>query len=266
MEKSKQSELMDAISVWIKALDSYPGFREWQTKKVGAVLSLVEGIPLGDDAFPEEFKFTAEIDRQHAAIMAYLSLASSFHTLQQCEYYFRRYPFADLPVSKEDHIRNMCEMYFNRFYEFKERLKRCLNAVDATIEGTINTGPVLKKFAKDFDQELRARNSIHHHERFDDGAIHGIGLALMMGYSDKVGPGWRDVANRGYRRSSAEWAARVKRRSKVVETYVEAVAGAMLNMCPYLKPEAAEASVTPSVTQSAKRPAARAAKPAKKAK
>jgi hypothetical protein len=220
MDKTKQSELLDAISVWIKSLDDYPGFREWQRKKMGAMLSLVEGFPIRDDAFPEEFKFTAEIDRQHEAIMAYLSLAQSFYTLQQCEFYFRRYPFADLPVSKEDHIRNMCEMYFNRFYEFKERLKRCLNAVDATIEGTINTGPVLKSFAKDFDQELRARNSIHHHERFDDGAIHGIGLALLMGYSDKVGPEWRDVANRGYRRSSAEWAARVKRRSKMVEIYL----------------------------------------------
>lgn len=240
MSKSKQSELSDAISVWIKALDSYPGFRQWQQKKVGAVLSLVEGIPLIDDEFPEEFKFTAEIDRQHEAIMAYLSLASSFHTLQQCEYYFRRYPFTDLPVSKEDHIRNMCEMYFNRFYEFKERLKRCLNAVDRTIDGTINTGPVLKQFAKEFDQELRTRNSIHHHDRFDDGVIQGIGVAIMMGYSDKVGPGWKNVASRGYRRSSAEWAARVKRRSKVVEAYLEVVAGAMLNMCPYLQSETSE--------------------------
>lgn len=263
MNKSKQSELLDAISVWIKALDSYPGFRECQRKKLGALLSDLEGFSISDDAFPEKFKFTAEIDRQHEAILTYLSLAQSLHTLQQCEFYFRRYPFADLPVSKEDHIRNVCEMYFSRFYEFKERLKRCLNAVDATIEGNINTGAVLKRFAKDFDQELRARNSIHHHERFDDGAIQGIGLALMMGYSDKVGPGWRDVANRGYRRSSAEWAARVKRRSKKVETYLEAVAGAMLDMCSYLQPEAAKASVAFSVTKSAKSAAARAAKPVK---
>ena len=240
MGKSKQSELMDAIGMWVKGLDSYPGFREWQRKKVVAVLSLLEGITLKDDAFPEEFKFSDEADRQHAAIMAYLSMASSFHTLQQCEFYFRRYPFADLPVSKEDHIRNMCEMYFNRFYEFKERLKRCLNAVEKTIEGTINTGSVLKQFARDFDQELRARNSIHHHERFDDAAIQGIWVASVMGYSDKMGPGWKDVANRGYRRSSSEWAARAKRRSKMVENYLEAVAGAMLDMCPYLKPEGAD--------------------------
>ncbi len=242
MSKSKQSELMDAIGVWIKALDSYPGFREWQRGKVGAVLALVEGIPFRDDTFPPEFKFTAEIERQHEAIMAYLSLASSFLTLQQCEFYFRRYPFADLPVSKEDHIRNMCEMYFNRFYEFKERLKRCLNAVDKSIKGSVNTGPVLKQFAKDFDQELRARNSIHHHERFDDGAIQGIGVAILMGYNEKVGPGWRMVADRGYRRSAAEWAARVKRRSKMVEPYVEAVAGAMLDMCEYLKSQPALAA------------------------
>lgn len=260
MSKLKQSELMDAISIWIKALDGYPGFREWQRNKVAAMLSLVEGIPSRHDTYPSEFKFTAEIDRQHEAIMAYLSLASSFHTLQQCEFYFRRFPFADLPVSKEDHIRNMCEMYFNRFYEFKERLKRCLNAVDRSIEGTINTGAVLKQFAKDFDQELRARNSVHHHERFDDAAIQSIGMAIMMGYSDRVGAGWREVASRGYRRSSAEWAARVKRRSKMVETYVEAVAGAMLNMCPYLKAEPGDQTAAPRTNQFS----AKTTKPSKK--
>lgn len=127
MSKSKQSELLDAISIWIKALDSYPGFKEWQYGKVAAVLSLVEGIPLKSEDSPSEFKFIDEINLQHEAIMAYLSMVSCLHSLQQCEFYFRRFPFSDLPVSKEDHIRNMCEMYFNRFYEFKERLKRCLN-------------------------------------------------------------------------------------------------------------------------------------------
>ncbi|RDC60856.1 hypothetical protein HME9302_02072 [Alteripontixanthobacter maritimus] len=86
-------------------------------------------------------QFTAEVDRQHKAILAYLSLAQSLYTLQPCKFYLRRHPFAVLPMSEEDHIRNMCEMYFNRCYEFKERLKRCRNAVDATIEGTINAGP-----------------------------------------------------------------------------------------------------------------------------
>lgn len=238
---------MDAISVWIKALNSYPGFKEWQLRKMAVTLSLAEGMPLQRESLLPEFKFTAEIERQHEAIMSYLSLASSFHTLQQCEFYFRRFPFTDLPVSKEDHIRNMCEMYFNRFYEFKERLKRSLNAVDRTIEGTLNTGNVLKQFAKDFDPELRARNSIHHRERFDDAAIQSIGIANMMGYSEGVGPGWREVANRAYRRSSAEWADRVKRRSKMVEPYVEAVAGAMLDLCPYLTGEPANQQITSSV-------------------
>lgn len=243
MSKSKHLELMDAIGIWTQALDGYPGFREWQRKKVGAALSLVEGVPLYNDKSPQEFQFTDEIGRQHEAIVSYLSLFSSFYALQQCEFYFRRYPFTGFPVSKADHLRNICEMYFNRFYEFRERLKRCLNAVDRTAECRINTGGILKQFSKEFSLELKARNHIHHHDRFDDATIEGIGLAHIMGRLDDVGPSWRNEARRSYRRFSAEWAARVKRRSERVEAYVQAVAEAMLTMCPYLKAEPAHQEV-----------------------
>ena len=47
--------------------------------------------------------------------------------LRQCEFYFRRYPFRGMPVSKADHIRNICEMYFAQFYVMRSRIKTCLN-------------------------------------------------------------------------------------------------------------------------------------------
>lgn len=234
MQKSKSSQLMDQIGKWIKLIDDYPGWREWQRKKIGTTLAYAEDEDPDWGDVPNEFKFSEEIERQHTALMAYLSLSTCLHALQQCEFYFRRYPFSNLPVTKEDHIRNVCEMYFNRFYEFKSRLKRCLNAVNETIDGDLDVGSVLKRFANQFDQELRARNSIHHHDRFDDVAIQSIGLALLMGHDEKVGEGWRWVARARYRKSSSEWAARVQRRSKAVEQYLEAVAEAMLKHCLFL--------------------------------
>jgi hypothetical protein len=106
---------------------------------------------------------------------------------------------------------------------------------------------MLKQFAKEFDPELRARNAIHHHDRFDNAAIQGIGMATLMGNSE-VGAGWQMVARASYRRSSRGWANRVKRRSKRVEAYVEAVAGVMVQSCAYLSAPAPEEGVTPGLS------------------
>ncbi len=43
----------------------------------------------------EEFVFPKEIEKQHAVIMAFLSLADGVAALKEC--YFRRYPFRGLP-------------------------------------------------------------------------------------------------------------------------------------------------------------------------
>lgn len=206
---ANEQTIMDAISKWIETIDNIPGWKEWQRQKFIAVLAEAEDFPSLKEAMPEEFKFPPDISTQHEAVMSYLSLQGCLKSLEQCEFYFRRYPFAGLPVSKGDHLQNMCELYFSRFYEMKSRLKRCLNAVSATTAAPLNTGEVLKQFAKDFDQELRARNAIHHHDRFDDIAISGIGIAdLFSSKSDKRG--WAVVAHMKYRRSSREWAERVK--------------------------------------------------------
>lgn len=76
--------------------------------------------------------------------------------MADCEYYYRRFPFYNLPVSKDAHIRYMCEMFFNRIYEFSERMKRCLNAANVVIAPKkLNVGSVVKSFARDFKTELK---------------------------------------------------------------------------------------------------------------
>ncbi len=87
-------------------------------------------IIYSDDQIPEEFRFSDEIERKHNVIMLYINLQNALTSLQDVEYYFRRYPFHDLPVSHNDHITRVCEMYFGHFYEFSERMKKYLNALN----------------------------------------------------------------------------------------------------------------------------------------
>lgn len=234
MTKAASSRLIYAIGQWITHIDDLPGWRDWQRKKIATILSAAEGVARPDDL--PEYVFEEPLQGQHAAIMSFFGLHRSFEGLKQCEYYFRRYPFRGLPVTKEEHIRNICDMYFNRFYEFRERMKRCLNLVNKTLkDAKLEVRAVLRAFDKEFDQEIRARHQVHHQEAFEDLAFDSIGLATMMSQSESIPAGWEIVASRSYRSATTEWAQRVKRRSQRVEPYLEAVAEAMLAHCAYLQ-------------------------------
>ena len=103
--------------------------------------------------------------------MSYFALMKSHEAMTDTQYYFRRFPFKGLPVSHEQHLRYICEMFFSRIYEFRERLKRSLNAINIVIETDLAIKQVLKSFSKEFDQDLRERNSIHHFSHFEDAII-----------------------------------------------------------------------------------------------
>jgi hypothetical protein len=144
-------------------------------------------------------------------------------------------PFRGLPVSRHGHITNVCEMYFGRFYEFRERLKKHLEAVAAiTPDRDFKAGPYIKTFDKMFDQELRARNSVHHHERFEDIAIHRVFLTDVISINQTEDRGWKGEHLAAYRRLANEWARRVRRRSQSMEEFLEAVAVATLSNCKFL--------------------------------
>ena len=178
--------------------------------------------PLGDFVFPPD------IEKQHVIVMQYLGLQQTIEALKQCEFYFRRYPFRGLPVYRHAHITNVCEMYFGRFYEFKERLKKYFNTIKAVEpHHTLEIGKFVKLFEKVFDQELRARNNVHHHARFEDIAIDKVFLTdVFLSADDRKG--WKQQHLAAYRKAANEWSKRVRARGAKMDEFLEAIAGATL--------------------------------------
>src|SRR6059058_2976639 len=109
--------MLDAAVQWIGWLDEYPGWKDWNRARLSRTLYDDDLLPDVDEE-QHGFVFSPVVERQHAVVFQYLCLQQTTTALKDCEYYFRRFPFHDLPVTHSDHITNICEMYFGRFYEF----------------------------------------------------------------------------------------------------------------------------------------------------
>lgn len=228
-----QERISNVIRDWMNKLQEYPGWQEWKLSQIGYTLRF-------DDEFMppekniEEFKFSPEIEKEYAIVTSYMELLSTANALRDVEWYFRRYPFSRAPVTRESHLRHCCEMYFARFYQFRERLKVLSKAVKGAVpDHGLDFGNFIRTFDKEFDQEIRARNGVHHHKAFDDVAISRIALLELVDLS-----GGRELSTRAYqapyRKTANEWASRTRRRSKTLDEFVEAVADALLRTCPFL--------------------------------
>jgi len=217
----------------MRELDDYPGWKAWRKGKLAITLFDDDVTALIDNSRPSEFVFSAEIEQQHDVVTQYLGIEQAVFALRDCEYYFRRFPFRGMPVTKSTHLTYMCEMFFNRFYELKERIKRYLNTLAKLApRHRIEIGPFPKTFEKEFDQELRERNRVHHHGRFDDLAIDRIFVAHAV---SEHRDGWALESERFYREATREWAERVRRRSAKAAQFVDAVAQATLDVCDFLR-------------------------------
>lgn len=232
-KSTAQERISHALGDWLQKLQEYPGWQEWKRSQIGYTLNFDdEFMPL--ETLSEEFKFSPDIEREHAVVTLYMELLSTANALRDVEWYFRRYPFSRAPVSRESHLRYCCEMYFGRFYQFRERLKKLSKAVkNAAPDHGLDFGTFIKMFDKEFDQEIRARHGVHHHQAFNEVAISRIALLELMASSDG-----RDLPARvyrsHYRKTANDWALRTRRRSKALDQFVEAVAGALLKVCPFL--------------------------------
>lgn len=226
--------MLDAAVEWMKWLEDYPGWREWRSARVRHALYEDDFLPNSVEEQPHEFVFSDVVERQHSVVLQYLRLQQTTTSLKECEYYFRRFPFRGLPVTHSDHITNICEMYFGRFYEFRERLRKYLNALaSAAPTHRIDVGRFIKVFDKEFDGELRARNSVHHHERFEDQAIDRVFLAHVAS-TGRSGNGWEAERQAAYRKVTREWVARVRRRASKLDEFMEAAAQLTLISCDFL--------------------------------
>ncbi len=222
-----------AIRNWMAKLDDYPGWREWQRSRVGYTLRF-------DDEFMPprkmacEFQFSEKVDAEHAVVRLYLELHDTVNSLRDVEWYFRRYPFAGTPVTRYDHLTHCCELFFGRFYQFRERLKNLFDAVKRAVPSHgLEVGKFIKHFDETFKDEIRARNGVHHHERFDDVAISRVFLTGSVA-TLKAGQGQEKQCLSHYRKAANEWAARTRRQADRMDTFIEAVATALLEVCSFL--------------------------------
>ena len=250
MGDTARDRMGTAIRAWIAELENYPGWREWRRKRFGYTMYFDDPFPALVQEKLGDFKFSDEIEEQHAVAFGCLGLSETINALKESEYYFRGYPFRGLPVSRHSHITTVCEMYFGRFYEFRERLKKYLNAVAAIApNGGFNVGAYIKAFDRMFGQELRARHSVHHQQRFEDIAIDRVFLTDVISTNRTEDRGWKKEHLAAYRKLANEWARRVRRRSQSMEEFLESVAGATLSNCSFLSDLlAANLPTSPSAT------------------
>jgi hypothetical protein len=155
-----------------------------------------------------------------------MHLRDAQNMLSQCEIYFRRYPFHGTPVSREDHARNMCEFYFGCFYIIKNRLKETLNRLRAVCpHSKVHIGKTLRAFEKGFEQEIRIRNSIQHHQPYGDVAIERISLARLLASGESArSKGWERQHLTAYRKFCSAWSRRARDNAEIVEALIDSVA------------------------------------------
>ena len=232
-----QKKLMRSLTQFIETLQSYPGWKERQSQKIDYTLYFDEPIMQNKTkARTSHFKFPHAIEIQHAVAMNYFVLVDSVLALKECEYYFRRFPFNGLPIGRHRHIVLTCEMYFSRFYEIRSRFKNLLNSANKLVNDThIDVAGFLKLYDKIFNQELRARNAIHHHERFDDLKTNRMFLQDMLlenaNSSDISSALIRRIKISRYRRLSREWVQRVRDRGLLMENLLELIAKEIVEKC-----------------------------------
>lgn len=226
------SETVEAIVAWTSKIDDYPGFREWKSKSVSLVLDDFRSPQ--DEKHPTEFAFAPHVERQHAAMMAFLALQTTWNAMRDCEFYLRKHP--GKPIEKDAHLRYTIEMYLSRIYEFSERMKKCLNAINATLDGPkLDAGKVIKEYAKAFRQELAARNAVHHNSHFSDLMLDRISVTGLVSHHPEHGRGWATEQRIAYRKTQSDWVARFRRRTDVAKQFLHAIEVAMLAECRWLK-------------------------------
>lgn len=241
----RSHDTINLISDFIKnrVLD-YPGYAEWRRSKMNIVLRWNEESGLPNNIAIEDFEFDTDFLRHYEAVHSWLRLHTTTSAAKDCEFYFRRYPFHNLPITHEAHLRYICEMWFSRIYEYKERLKTCLNSLNAVLPGPkLDAGALIKSFSQEFEAEIKERNKLHHHRQFDDIMLSKIGITYLMSQSigdanhDLLRQVWRLEHKAAYREAQKEWSERAKKRGQRLDAYTGAVGDFMVqNMSWLTKP------------------------------
>ena len=226
MAELKPSEqMMKAISIW--TLSSEDGDSRLALRNY-----LGELIGLGDSEVSEgrvsKPKITREAKKQYEIVMGYLSLHFTMESFRQCEFYFRRYPFRGLPVTRREHMGNICDMYFFRIYELREKLRGHLVRIECPVRETI-----LDTYEKYFEQEIGARNFVTHEGSFSNMSLDKV-LVLETFWEDLDVPGKDYIRRKKYREEGQAWVRRVRVHAESIGSILEVVSRETLKRCEFL--------------------------------
>lgn len=226
-------ELLAAINKWTQPLVSHPTFRQLARSKIGAAREWEDDWPTSSERVNEVI-LPETLDVQHDAVMKFYNLWTATERLKTVEFYFRRYPFRYLPVSRKDHLENVCAMFFSQFYVIQEMIKVYLNALNrACAPASVDVGKTLQLFRKRFRAELDERHGATHNQPFDDLTINAVMLRALLD-NNETSEG-RAAARFVYQKASREWAAQARRGSARVALFLEGVAGASLQIATFLE-------------------------------
>lgn len=218
-------------AAWLKALLEYPGFRDWKMENLRhrmtyVILPQVKPDPLGD------FEFDATTLREHELVAGYVALLSAAADCRATQYYFRRYPFRGLTVTREHHLRTCCELYFSRVYQFSKRLESLIKRVERrTRSKDIRSNAMMKQFREKLDSELKIRHQIHHESAYSDFEIDSLGTSDLL---KDVEQGLFVMSTANYHRISRRWQTRVKQTSDNLDVWTGYMAILMLAKCRFL--------------------------------
>jgi hypothetical protein len=229
------ARLMTVISRWMEAELMTPEFKAYKQKALSLTLWYDDILPPEE---VEQIELAPELSRRHDLVIQWMNLHTSVSSLEMLQYYFRRYPFRGTPVRRADHVRMVAEMYFSSFYAIRERAKKFLNELNThATTSRVDVKAFLKWFDREFDQELRWRNQVHHHRPFEDMALDRLSITeLISNHSDPKREGWRRHHLSAYRKFCKDWSDRVAAKSKRMDLLLNEISKAVLEVADFLKP------------------------------
>lgn len=222
------------LHAWIVRMLAIPGYSDWKNEKFKQQL-MFSLDPNHDFPEDEDFAFPKALIEEHALIAGYYNVLSTMLTVRQTEKYFRRYPFRNREVSREDHLKTCCELLFSRVYHFRERFFTHLTKLDRATEPKKSLDiPALKdSFERHFKQVLDQRRVINHETGYSDIELGSIGLSDMLSDADPEFAAFRSPPH-VYRTVAANWAKKTQAISDDLDLYVGYSAVQMLMRCSFL--------------------------------
>lgn len=227
--------LMERIALYVQNQLIETGKSRALGIRVSNSLRREEFDPNEDAVISNSKKTKNEYPIEYDIVFQFKDIEDVAKSIKECEFYFRRYPFRGLPVSRARHIKNTCESYLSKFYELKGRIKEYLNKIQEMYPNVkIEIGDFVNRYSDEFDDEIRARNSFNHHYAFYDSSVEVISIADCV-VENRLGPVSLKEANAIYRRETQKWVRIVRARSLVIDKYVDAIARLTLDTCEFLK-------------------------------